>query len=559
MRLNISEPTTPTLSRQNTTLLNGHYYRTETHPHLLSTRRKPRRWPLVFRFIKGAIHAAILLPVVLHALFTAFVVCLDKYIFETVGLPSSMIPSLSIVVGLMLVFRNQTSYNRFWDGRNGMNTVYTCIRNLVRTIVTNGYNTKGPISPAEKQDIERTVRILMAIPFAVKNHLRAEWGAAWALGNDVGENGVTAYNQDYASLLPLGLEGHEPEGLGLPYQLTFFVDGFIKRGEHRGWFNAPGASQMQAQLNALMEAYGRMETIKLTPIPVAHLIHQKQVLALYGCVLPFGMVDDLGWWTVPIVSLVIFTLYGIEGIGSQLEDPFGYDRNDIKMDAIVGDAKTEIGVVLSEWRKTVSSVDSATTRLDPLISKPVNNAPNPTVEATYVPPEIFVGMRPRTARGAFNDCRKLDRLNSTVGRMSPLLDRISQMNDEKAANHAHNHGLSNSTAAVAEKRDISDFIQKIQAMHEILGSSQGKIAQKMMTCQEPARNSTVRGLKAMKKRGDDEDDDGQCDLGDVLESLVDTLECLLSFVFGLLGGVLDLVGTLLDGVFKLIDNLLDLD
>lgn len=86
-------------------------------------------------------------------------------------------------------------------------------------------------------------------------------------------------------------------------------------------------------------------------------IHQKQVLALYGCVLPFAMVDDMGWWTVPIVSLVIFTLYGIEGIGSQLEDPFGYDRNDIKMDALVGDAKTEIDVVLAEWRRVMEMAD----------------------------------------------------------------------------------------------------------------------------------------------------------------------------------------------------------
>lgn len=70
------------------------------------------------------------------------------------------------------------------------------------------------------------------------------------------------------------------------------------------------------------------------------------------------MVDDMGWWTIPIVSLVIFTLYGIEEIGSQLEDPFGYDRNDIKMDALVGDAKTELYVVLHEWRKLVDSTEA---------------------------------------------------------------------------------------------------------------------------------------------------------------------------------------------------------
>ncbi|PLB44256.1 UPF0187-domain-containing protein [Aspergillus steynii IBT 23096] len=399
MRLNFSEPPTPTLSRQNTGLLNGHqhphHHRQGTHPHLLSARRKPRRWPLVLRFVKGAIHGAILLSVTLHAVFSAFVVCLDLYIFDTVGLPNSIIPSLSIVVGLMLVFRNQTSYSRFWDGRNAMNTLYTCIRNLVRTIITHGYSSKGPPSAAEKEDIERTIRILMAIPYAVKNHLRAEWGAAWALGNDVGEDGIAAYNHDYASLLPAGLEGHEDEGLGLPFQLSFFVDGFIKRGVDRGWFNAPGASQMQAQLNTLMDAYGKMETIGLTPIPVAHLIHQKQVLALFGCVLPFGMVDDMGWWTVPIVSLVIFTLYGIEGIGSQLEDPFGYDRNDIKMDAIVGDAKTEIDVVLSEWRRMMRFVELGSGDQ----AAGVANETGVVNDAAFVPPDMFLKARPRTARG----------------------------------------------------------------------------------------------------------------------------------------------------------------
>ncbi|OJJ51087.1 hypothetical protein ASPZODRAFT_316747 [Penicilliopsis zonata CBS 506.65] len=395
MRLNFSEPNTPTLSRQNTTSYDRHHTRRGTHPHLLSSRHKPRRWPLVFRFVKGAIHGAILLPVALHALFSALVVYLDEYVFDTVGLPTSIIPSLSIVVGLMLVFRNQTSYNRFWDGRNGMTTLQTCVRNLVRTIVTNGYSTSGPLSGLEKDDIERTIRILVAFPYAVKNHLRAEWGAAWAvagnanagvsigvgvLGHEVVDTGVAVYNPDYAGLLPAGLEGHEDQGLGLPYQLTFFVDGFIKRGVERGWFNAPGASQMQAQLNTMTDAYGKMETIKITPMPVAHLIHQKQVLALFGCVLPFAMVDDMKWWTIPIVCLVTFTLYGIEGIGSQLEDPFGYDRNDIKMDAIVGDAKMEMDVVLDEWRRINREASSSDTAVSGLVDK-------------YTPPDLFLRRR----------------------------------------------------------------------------------------------------------------------------------------------------------------------
>lgn len=100
----------------------------------------------------------------------------------------------------------------------------------------------------------------MAIPFAIKNHLRAEWAMDLML-----------YNPEYANLLPAGFEGREEDGLSLPFQLTLFVDAFIKRGEGRGWFSPPRASELQDQLNVLLHAYGCMETIMLTPIPVAHL------------------------------------------------------------------------------------------------------------------------------------------------------------------------------------------------------------------------------------------------------------------------------------------------
>lgn len=262
----------------------------------------------------------------------------------------------------MLVFRNQTSYTRFWDGRTNLTVVITSVRNLARTILTCSHNGGTTPSEAELADIERTVRILLAIPYTVKNHLRAEWGAAFATNtNDISRGAEIAnpkYNPEYADLLPQALEGHEDSGLGLPLQLTFFVDSFVKRAFDRGWYHAPQASQLQVQLNTLTDAYGKLEMIRMTPIPVAHLIHARQVLALYSAVLPFAMVDGLGWWTVPIVTLLAFTLYGIEGIGSQLEDPFGYDRNDIKMDAIVEDARVEGTVMLEEWKRISRQKDA---------------------------------------------------------------------------------------------------------------------------------------------------------------------------------------------------------
>lgn len=303
------------------------------------------RWPLVLRFIKGAIHRDIVLALVLHSLFTTLIVLLHVRLDHNFSLPSSVVSSLSIVVGLMLVFRNQTAYQRFWDGRNNFAAIITSVRNLMRSFLacSGGPGGARQLSGVERADVERTARILLAVPDSIKNTLRAEWGM---LSNAADSSGH--------GLLPKGLRGHEDEGLALPVQLMFSIEAFIARGHARGWFHAPQASQLTVQVNTLVDAFSKMETIRLTQFPVAILIHQRQVLALFGCILPFAVVDESHWWSVPIVALIMFALYGIEAIACQLEDPFGYDRNDIKMDVIVEDVRVELGVMLDEWRSTAA-------------------------------------------------------------------------------------------------------------------------------------------------------------------------------------------------------------
>lgn len=292
----------------------------------------------MLRVIKGSIHADIAIPVILHAAVACLVCYMDDIKNGHFGLPSSTIPSLSIVVGLMLVFRNQTSYDRFWQGNNHLTDMVTNIRNLTRCFLTCSYAIgKQPPTEPERQDTERTVRILLALIFAAKNHLRAEWGQNLPMllpSHEIERRrreSRSVSKAEYSDLLPIGLRGFEEQGLGLLQQLSIQVEAYIKRGEGRGWWSAPQASQLTAQLNMLVKEYGAMETIHLTPLPVALLIHMRQVLALFCCVLPFALVEEMGWWTVLMVSFIAFTLYGIEAIGCQLEDPFGYDKNDIKV------------------------------------------------------------------------------------------------------------------------------------------------------------------------------------------------------------------------------------
>ena len=239
----------------------------------------------------------------------------------------------------MLVFRNQTSYDRFWQGNQHITAIETCVRNLTRSFLTCCYKADGPPSSnAEKAETERIIRILIAMMYATKHHLRAEWGSTTIPllmpTAEVARRRRESHSlakPEYTNLLPPGTRGFEDQGLGLLLQLSVQVESYIKRGHDRGWFHAPQASQLNAQLNSLVSAYGSLETIHLTPLPVAYLIHMRQVLAIFSCVLPFALVKDMGWWTIVLTTFIAFTLYGIEAIGQQLEDPFGYDRNDIKV------------------------------------------------------------------------------------------------------------------------------------------------------------------------------------------------------------------------------------
>ncbi|KAK5119100.1 hypothetical protein LTR62_000311 [Meristemomyces frigidus] len=322
-----------------------------TFPRYYSTRTKARRWPLVLRFVKGAIHANIATAVLLHAIFAALVCYLDMRKAGHLAIPSSVVPSLSIVVGLLLVFRNSTSYDRFWRGCNHVNTIETSVRNLTRSFLACSCKSDGPPpSTAEQADTERTVRILLAMMYATKHHLRGEWGASRMPVVEHRRASLALAKSEYDDILPSGTEDFQDQGLGLLLQLTIPIEAYIKRGHDRAWFHAPQASQLSVQLNTLVAAYGSLETIHLTPLPVAYLIHLRQVLALFCCALPFALVAEMRWWSVLLTAFLAFTLYGVEGIGAQLEDPFGYGRSEIKLDAVCEDLRVEMGVLLREWR-----------------------------------------------------------------------------------------------------------------------------------------------------------------------------------------------------------------
>jgi len=162
----------------------------------------------------------------------------------------------------MLVFRNQTAYSRFWNGRCHLNTVTTAVRCLSRQILVlvpaptfsglqsiNSTDSLIPRLPRDSTNVDKasalgetallptdqaktieTVKILIAMLYTIKNHLRAEWGVALSPGTSLTADGQEANTDEYKDLLPLGLKGYEHRGLGLTLELACFVEKYIQLG-----------------------------------------------------------------------------------------------------------------------------------------------------------------------------------------------------------------------------------------------------------------------------------------------------------------------------------------
>lgn len=175
----------------------------------------------------------------------------------------------------MLVFRNQTAFQRFWDGRLHLSAITTAVRCISRELLvlvpkpaptpssslsnlryvsSHGFlfgsttpnthtpgHSAGPASPDGEPELSRedqeltveTVRILIAVLYTVKNHLRAEWGVALSPGTSLTEDGQQGMTEEYKDLLPDGMRGYEHRGLGLTLQLVTYVEEFIRMGIKR--------------------------------------------------------------------------------------------------------------------------------------------------------------------------------------------------------------------------------------------------------------------------------------------------------------------------------------
>jgi ion channel-forming bestrophin family protein len=258
--------------------------------------------------------------------FFSFVISILYYLKLPVSQPilANVIPS--IVLGLLLVFRTNTAYERFWEGRKIWGNIVNNVRNLARQI----WVSVDEISSEDKERKIAILRLLVAFAVATKLHLRGQ--------------GV---NEELEELMPISKYLTLQTMNNPPLEIAFWIGDYLQLQYNRNCLNSYQLTALQELLNSLVDSLGACERILKTPIPLAYAIHLKQLLLLYCLLLPFQLVESLGWWTGIIAALISFTLFGIEAIGIEIENPFGLDKNDLPLDAICITMKRNIEDLIS--------------------------------------------------------------------------------------------------------------------------------------------------------------------------------------------------------------------
>ncbi|OUM57393.1 hypothetical protein PIROE2DRAFT_22663, partial [Piromyces sp. E2] len=256
----------------------------------------------------------------------------EKEFIKTVFFPTSLLTYLGLVLSLLLVFRNTSAYDRFWEGRKAWASMLNHSRNLSRHIWIS--ITIDPMDPKkdEKLNLKKgAMRLIIALVISIRHALRGEYG--WDY-DDLAE--LVQHVPRFNSLITTA-----PKQVLkiLPLEIAYHIESYIYLQKN---LPATIVNPTYASLNAIIDNFTACERILYTPIPLIYGIHIKHAVIIYLLTLPLQIIPTCGWAAILIVMLTSFTFFGIEAISSEIENPFGSDRNDLKLDEFCQQIHDEI-------------------------------------------------------------------------------------------------------------------------------------------------------------------------------------------------------------------------
>lgn len=223
---------------------------------------------------------------------------------------------LGFVISLLLVFRTNTAYDRWWEGRK-----------MWGSLVNNSRNFAIKLSAMLQDEKDRNYFRKM-IP-----------GYASILHKHLNDSDTSKQLFDDVDL-EIDHHKHKPNQIAkmLFHKINDLYDSKKITGDQLIILNA--------EVQSFTDICGACERIKNTPIPYSYSAFLKKFIFFYVMTLPFGYSFSLGYYVVPVVVFIFYVLASLELIAEEIEDPFGADENDLPTQKIAENIKKHVEELL---------------------------------------------------------------------------------------------------------------------------------------------------------------------------------------------------------------------
>jgi putative membrane protein len=264
---------------------------------------------LLKRVLWVGLYATAVTAAVTH--FDRLNVVVDKEFFSFLG----------ILLSLLLAFRINTAYDRFYDGRRLWGQLVNNCRNLAVLLHTR--------LPADDHATRTYLaRLLSNFPIALDGHLRS--GVRFEKLESVGPNFIE----------------HLQAVRHVPSRLSAMLQAFYELLLREERILPTHLITIQRHHEALLDVAGACERIKSTPIPFSYSYFIKGFISVFVLIMPFNLLDTYQWLTVPITMFGTYALLGVEMISDEIEDPFGKDSNDLPLTQISNRIRANVHEIL---------------------------------------------------------------------------------------------------------------------------------------------------------------------------------------------------------------------
>lgn len=259
-----------------------------------------------------------LIPVMLGVgAYTAAVVILNIYVYHWEFKNSSIVHSiLGFVLSMLLVFRTNSAYDRWWEGRKIWGDIVNQSRNI---------SIKFKAYIKNKELVDELIDLIITYNYILRDHLRP---------NEINKANLTAVSEE----LKKELLSYQHAPVAISKHIQFRIEQLRAKGE----LSEMQVLMLNEELRSFVNNCGACERIKNTPIPYSYNIFLKKIIFLYVITIPFAFGPEFKYATIFISMFVLYVFASIELIAEEIEDPFGDDDNDLPLEEICGRIKNNL-------------------------------------------------------------------------------------------------------------------------------------------------------------------------------------------------------------------------